>query len=32
LPLSPESLSSIFEGNVRRVYGRLSKQLEIQLA
>ena len=32
LPLSAEGLSAIFEGNARRVYGRLSKQLEVQFA
>ena len=30
LPLAPEAMSTIYEGNARRVYGRLSKQLEKQ--
>jgi 4-oxalmesaconate hydratase len=32
LPLSPEIMSAIYEGNARRVYGRLAKQLETQFA
>jgi 4-oxalmesaconate hydratase len=32
LPISPAAMCSIFEGNVRRVYSRLSQQIEKQFA
>ena len=32
LPLSPEARSTIYEGNAKRVYSRLAKQLEKQFA
>jgi 4-oxalmesaconate hydratase len=32
LPLSPEDKAKIFEGNARRVYGRLSRKIQQQSA
>jgi len=32
LPLSPEAMAAIYEGNSRQVYGRLTQQLEKQFA
>ena len=32
LPLSPDAKATIYEGNAKRVYGRLAKQLEAQFA
>jgi 4-oxalmesaconate hydratase len=32
LPLSPDAKATIYEGNARRVYGRLSAQLAKQFA